>query len=293
MRWMDPVVGLGNGSLAARVVGTCGHVLACALHDRPYHALRSQHATAPEFGCDKKFLSACSPWRKAARNQRDRRSATLASKGAIGTSHAEVLHRVCAARFCECVHARRTCPAVSTTTSVPRLAVQHMVDDPAKVRRQLPRRLRLAKASAAAKKDDGDSGEEETEEAKTAREAKEAEEEAKKEAAEEEAKKKAAAEAKRKAEEKAAAEKAEAVACFSDPALVLTPRFGAPPASVNERADSAEKGIPDAAVKAALKEVGQEEIPYERDYFGNIIAPTIIEQAIYKRVRADGCSRKG
>ena len=103
--------------------------------------------------------------------------------------------------------------------------------------------------------------------------------------------KKAAAEAKAKAEAKAAAEKAEAIACFSDPALVLTPRFGAPPASVNERADYLrEKGIPDAAVKAALKEVGQEEIPYERDYFGNIIAPTIIDgKPIYKRVRADGC----
>ena len=148
-----------------------------------------------------------------------------------------------------------------------------------------------AKAAAAAKKDDGDAEEEETEEAKAAREAKEAEEEAKKKAAEEEAKKKAAAEAKRKAEEKAAAEKAEAVACFSDPALVLTPRFGAPPASVNERADYLrEKGIPDAAVQAALKELGQEEIPYERDYFGNIIAPTIIDgKPIYKRVRADGC----
>ena len=145
-----------------------------------------------------------------------------------------------------------------------------------------------AKAKAA---DDGDAEAEETEEEKAAREAKEAEEEAKKKAAEEEAKKKAAAEAKRKAEEKAAAEKAEAVACFSDPALVLTPRFGAPPASVNERADYLrEKGIPDAAVKAALKEVGQEEIPYERDYFGNIIAPTIIDgKPIYKRVRADGC----
>ena len=72
---------------------------------------------------------------------------------------------------------------------------------------------------------------------------------------------------------------------------MLTPRFGAPPASVNERADYLrEKGIPDAAVQAALKEVGQEEIPYERDYFGNIIAPTIIDgKPIYKRVRADGC----
>merc|ERR1711865_202397 len=79
------------------------------------------------------------------------------------------------------------------------------------------------------------------------------------------------------ADAKAAAEKAEAITCFSDPSLVLTPRLGAPPASVNERADFLrEKGIPDVAVKAALKELGQEEIPYERDYFGNIIFPNII-----------------
>ena len=194
-------------------------------------------------------------------------------------------------------------PAVSTTTSVPRLATSvHMVDDPkakaaaaAKAKAAAAAKTKVAAAAkakaAAAKKDDDDAGEEEDPEAKAAAEAKAAEEEAKKKAAEEEAKKKAAAEAKRKAEEKAAAEKAEAVACFSDPALVLTPRFGAPPASVNERADYLrEKGIPDAAVKAALKEVGQEEIPYERDYFGNIIAPTIIDgKPIYKRVRADGC----
>ena len=187
-------------------------------------------------------------------------------------------------------------PAVSTTTSAPRLATSvHMVDDPkakaAAAAKAKAAAAAKAKAKVAAKKDDGDAGEEETEEAKAVREAKEAEEEAKKKAAEEEAKKKAAAEAKRKAEEKAAAEKAEAVACFSDPTLVLTPRFGAPPASVNERADYLrEKGIPDAAVQAALKEVGQEEIPYERDYFGNIIAPTIIDgKPIYKRVRADGC----
>ena len=186
-------------------------------------------------------------------------------------------------------------PAVSTTTSAPRLATSvHMVDDPkakavaaAKAKAAAAAKTKVAaaakaKAAAADKKDDGDAGEEEDPEAKAAAEAK---------AAEEEAKKKAAAEAKRKAEEKAAAEKAEAVACFSDPALVLTPRFGAPPASVNERADYLrEKGIPDAAVQAALKELGQEEIPYERDYFGNIIAPTIIDgKPIYKRVRADGC----
>ena len=29
-------------------------------------------------------------------------------------------------------------------------------------------------------------------------------------------------------------------------------------------------------VKAALEELGQEEIKYERDYFGNIIFPNII-----------------
>ena len=195
-------------------------------------------------------------------------------------------------------------PAVSTSTSVPRLATSvHMVGNPkakaaaaAKAKTAAAAKAKAAKGAKAkaapkAKAADGDAEEEETEESKAAREAKEAEEEAKKKAAEEEAKKKAAAEAKRKAEEKAAAEKAEAVACFSDPALVLTPRFGAPPASVNERADYLrEKGIPDAAVQAALKEVGQEEIPYERDYFGNIIAPTIIDgKPIYKRVRADGC----
>ena len=195
-------------------------------------------------------------------------------------------------------------PTVSTSTSVPRLATfVHMVDDPkakaaaaAKAKAAAAAKTKVtaaakAKAAAADKKDDGDAGEEEDPEAKAAAEAKAAEEEAKKKAAEEEAKKKAAAEAKAKAEAKAAAEKAEAIACFSDPTLVLTPRFGAPPASVNERADYLrEKGIPDAAVKAALKEVGQEEIPYERDYFGNIIAPTIIDgKPIYKRVRADGC----
>ena len=192
-------------------------------------------------------------------------------------------------------------PAVSTTTSVPRLATSvHMVDDPkakaaaavkAKAAAAAKAKAKAAPKAKAKAADDGDAEAEETEEEKAAREAKEAEEEAKKKAAEEEAKKKAAAEAKRKAEEKAAAEKAEAIACFSDPNLVLTPRFGAPPASVNERADYLrEKGIPDAAVKAALKEVGQEEIPYERDYFGNIIAPTIIDgKPIYKRVRADGC----
>ena len=192
-------------------------------------------------------------------------------------------------------------PAVSTTTSAPRLATSvHMVDDPkakaaaavkAKAAAAAKAKAKAAPKAKAKAADDGDAEAEETEEEKAAREAKEAEEEAKKKAAEEEAKKKAAAEAKRKAEEKAAAEKAEAVACFSDPALVLTPRFGAPPASVNERADYLrEKGIPDAAVQAALKEVGQEEIPYERDYFGNIIAPTIIDgKPIYKRVRADGC----
>ena len=182
-------------------------------------------------------------------------------------------------------------PAVSTTTSAPRLATSvHMVDDP-KAKAAAAAKAKAAPKAKAKAADDGDAEAEETEEEKAAREAKEAEEEAKKKAAEEEAKKKAAAEAKRKAEEKAAAEKAEAVACFSDPALVLTPRFGAPPASVNERADYLrEKGIPDAAVQAALKEVGQEEIPYERDYFGNIIAPTIIDgKPIYKRVRADGC----
>merc|ERR1712106_240677 len=145
------------------------------------------------------------------------------------------------------------------------------------------------KAAAAEKKAaDGEAGEEEEDPvAKAAAEKKAAEEEAAKKAAEEEAKKKKAAEAKAKADAKAAAEKAEAITCFSDPSLVLTPRLGAPPASVNERADFLrEKGVPDVAVKAALKELGQEEIPYERDYFGNIIFPSIINgKPVYKAGR--------
>lgn len=182
-------------------------------------------------------------------------------------------------------------PTVSTLTSVPRLAASvHMVDDPA-AKAAAAAKVKAAadakKKAAAAKKEDGDAGEEEDPVAKAAAEKKAAEEEAAKKAAEEEAKKKKAAEAKAKADAKAAAEKAEAVACFSDPSLVLTPRLGAPPASVNERADFLrEKGIPDAAVKAALKELGQEEIPYERDYFGNIIFPNIIDgKPVYKAGR--------
>ena len=179
-------------------------------------------------------------------------------------------------------------PTVSTLTSVPRLATSvHMVDDPAAKAAAAAK----VKAAADAKKEkaaaaEGD-GEEEDPVAKAAAEAKAAEEEAAKKAAEEEAKKKKAAEAKAKADAKAAAEKAEAVECFSDPSLVLTPRLGAPPASVNERADFLrEKGIPDVAVKAALKELGQEEIPYERDYFGNIIFPSIINgKPVYKAGR--------
>ena len=172
-------------------------------------------------------------------------------------------------------------PTVSTLTSAPRLATSvHMVDDPA-AKAAAAAKVKAAtdaKKKAAAEKKEGDAGEEEEDPvAKAAAEAKAAEEEAAKKAAEEEAKKKKAAEAKAKADAKAAAEKAEAVECFSDPTLVLTPRLGAPAASVNERADFLrEKGIPEAAVKAALKELGQEEIPYERDYFGNIIFPTYI-----------------
>ena len=177
-------------------------------------------------------------------------------------------------------------PTVSTLTTVPRLATSvHMVDDPA-AKAAAAAKVKAAadkkKEAAAAK--EGDAGEEEDPVAKAAAEAKAAEEEAAKKAAEEEAKKKKAAEAKAKADAKAAAEKAEALECFSDPTLVLTPRLGAPAASVNERADFLrEKGIPEAAVKAALKELGQEEIPYERDYFGNIIFPNIINgKPVYK-----------
>ena len=177
-------------------------------------------------------------------------------------------------------------PTVSTLTTAPRLATSvHMVDDPA-AKAAAAAKVKAAadkkKEAAAAK--EGDAGEEEDPVAKAAAEAKAAEEEAAKKAAEEEAKKKKAAEAKAKADAKAAAEKAEALECFSDPTLVLTPRLGAPAASVNERADFLrEKGIPEAAVKAALKELGQEEIPYERDYFGNIIFPNIINgKPVYK-----------
>ena len=185
-------------------------------------------------------------------------------------------------------------PTVATLAASPRLAVSvHMVDDPA-AKAAAAAKVKAAvdakKKAAAEKKEapEGDAGEEEEDPvAKAAAEKKAAEEEAAKKAAEEAAKKQKAAEAKAKADAKAAAEKAEAVACFSDQNLVLTMRAGAPPASVNERADFLRaKGIPEAAVKAALKELGQEEIPYERDYFGNIIFPSIINgKPVYKAGR--------
>ena len=48
-----------------------------------------------------------------------------------------------------------------------------------------------------------------------------------------------------------------------------------PPATVNERADflRGEKGIDAAIVKAALDECGMEEVEYQRDYWGRVIAP--------------------
>ena len=58
------------------------------------------------------------------------------------------------------------------------------------------------------------------------------------------------------------------------------------PASVNERADALrEKGIPDIAIQAALDELGLEEIPYQRDYFGRIIAPNFdaFGKPVYKQ----------
>ena len=154
-----------------------------------------------------------------------------------------------------------------------------MVDDPeAKAAAaEKAKAAAAAKKEAAAEKAEGEESADDAAAAAAEAEAeakKKAEEEAKKKAAEE-AKKKAAAEAKAKADAKAAAEKAEAIACFSDKALVLTTvGKGQKPASVNERADALRtKGIPEATIKAALAELGLEEIPYQRDYFGNIMAP--------------------
>lgn len=157
-----------------------------------------------------------------------------------------------------------------------------MVDDPEakKAAAEEAKAAAVAKKEAAkAEKAEGEGEESADEAAAAAAEAeaeakKKADEEAKKKAAEE-AKKKAAAEAKAKADAKAAAEKAEAIACFSDKTLVLTTvGKGQQPASVNERADALRtKGLPEATIKAALTELGMEEIPYQRDYFGNIMAP--------------------
>merc|ERR1719201_2659161 len=139
-------------------------------------------------------------------------------------------------------------PATLGRSNTPRLAVSVMVDDPvakAAAAAKVKAAADAKKKAAAAKKEKGGDAEEDPV-AKAAAEKKAAEEEAAKKAAEEEKKRKAAA-----------------LACFADPSLVLTPRLGAPPASVNERADSLRaKGIPDPAIKAALKELGQEEIPY-------------------------------
>ena len=45
------------------------------------------------------------------------------------------------------------------------------------------------------------------------------------------------------------------------------------------------KGIPDVAIQAALDELGLEEIPYQRDYFGRIIAPNFdaFGKPVYKQ----------
>ena len=119
---------------------------------------------------------------------------------------------------------------------------------------------------------------EETEEEKAAREAAEAEEARLK--AEEEAKKKAAAAAKKKAEEEAKAKKlaeeiAEVKACFADKALVLTETamMNPPPATTQERIDYlTNKGIPEKSIKAAMTEIGVEQIEYQRDPWGRIVA---------------------
>ena len=143
-----------------------------------------------------------------------------------------------------------------------------MVDDPvaAKIAAKKAEKAAAVKEKAADKKDDA----EESEEEKAAREAEE------KKKAEEAAKKKAAAEAKAKAKAKQEAEElAEAVAVFSDATLVLTNTAAANPlpATAIERIDYLkEKGIPEKAVQAAMKQCGVEAPQVMRDAWGRVVA---------------------
>ena len=131
-----------------------------------------------------------------------------------------------------------------------------------------------AKAKEEKAEKEGDAAEEESEEDKAAREAEE------KKKAEEEAKKKAAAAAKAKAAAEAKAKKeaeelAEAVACFSEANLVLTKTAAAnpPPATAIERSDYLkEKGIPEKAIDAAMKQCGIEKPTVMRDAWGRVVA---------------------
>merc|ERR1711990_1382988 len=68
---------------------------------------------------------------------------------------------------------------------------------------------------------------------------------------------------------------AEVKACFADKALVLTETamMNPPPATTQERIDYlTNKGIPEKSIKAAMTEIGVEQIEYQRDPWGRIVA---------------------
>lgn len=134
-----------------------------------------------------------------------------------------------------------------------------------------------AAAAAAPAAEAGAAEEEETEEQKAAREEAEKKAAEEKKKAEEAEKKRKAAEAKAK---KDAEDKAAAIKVFADPTLVLleTAMMNPPPATITERSDYLlAEGIPAAAIKAAMAELGLQEVTYQRDAWGRIVAPNAVK----------------